>query len=153
MKDQPVEIQFRGISLRSSDRAFFVKHGESCEGNVEATELAATAEYTFAEFAFAEAERYELCYMYSAAMTSSADAYMKVAGLEVLVNTVLGVTSVNKGNVDAFVANYTKELTFSLVQHRVLDNSFFAVPADAECSEAAAVDMTVEAQNAEAHGV
>ena len=151
VKDQPVTIQFRGIGLRYADRAFFVKQGESCADASAAQQLDATSEYTFAEFVFAEAERYELCYMYSSTITAEATEYLyrKVEGMQVAVHTVLGVTGVSKGRKEGFVANYAKTLTFSLVQYMDLTNSFYAVPSsESACSEEASVSMTVSAVNA-----
>ena len=59
--------------------------------------------------------------------------------------TVLSVASVTKGVTTGFVADYEKEITFSLVEYVSLSNSFYVVPGTANSCEASAVDMSVTA--------
>ena len=107
-------------------------------------------EYTFGEFVFTEADEYELCYMYSSAnlptMALDETSFYKVSGVVVSVNTVLGVASVSKGVTTGFVADYEKDITFTLVEHTVMENSFYAVSGQAtSCSEQASMGMNVTA--------
>ena len=146
VKDQPVTIQFRGVGLRYADRAYFVEAGTECNASTD-MELNASETFTYGVFTFEEAKEYELCYMYlSTVATGDEHVYHKVPTVRVAVHTVTAAASVDKGTLTGFVADYEKEITFTLVEFVSSVNTFYAVPATATvCSPEEAVGMNVTA--------